>query len=58
VFPGQRKDNLLATRPTTTPEQAPDIEILPMTASVNTHTRQAPAAAVFVFVMANAANPI
>ncbi len=58
VSAGQNIDNLPVARPTTKPEQAPDIETLPWIASVKTQIIQAPAAAVFVFVMATAAIPV
>lgn len=54
----QKKHDLPVARPTTKPAQAPDIETVPLMASVTTHTIPAPAAAMLVFVIANAATPV
>jgi len=43
--------------PTTRPEQAPEIDIVPRIASVNTHARSPPPPAIFVFTIANDAIP-
>jgi len=49
-----REKHLLATMPTTRPEQAPEIDIVPRIASVNTHARSPPPPpAIFVFTIAN-----
>ena len=49
--------NLLPTKPTSKPEHAPDIEIVPRIASVTTQANRAPAAETFVFTIDRDAYP-